>query len=160
MAEIVVGALVLGIAGASVEAIGKAVEGNEAKKTAYQQASAIEEQTAKQVSDFQEQGAAIKSRQAAFVGASGVKVEGSPLMVMQETARQLKEDEDWLKRQGQLASDITKKQGKDAQTASMVDIGTTLLTRSAQLYGAFSNYYGYQRPQISPYTYSPTRRYY
>ncbi len=154
-------ALTISAIGLGIQAL-SAIDANAKQKVATNaQVGMIEEQTAKQLSDFRDQGEAIKSRQAAFVGASGVKVEGSPLMVMQETARQLEEDAAWIKRQGELAVDITRKEGNAAEASRMLDTASTLLTGGFKLYDSFSANYGSQsRPKISPYRYSATRRYY
>lgn len=143
MASVATGVM-LGVSaiGMGIQAIGGIYSAQQKKETAREQAKLIEEQTRKEVEDFHEQGEALKSRQIALVGASGVKQEGSPLLVMQETARQLEEDELWIRTQGRKAAELTRKQGDAAFWSDIIGTTGTLLTSGASIYHAYSGYYG------------------
>jgi len=94
----------------------------------------------------------VLARQRALVGASGITTEGSPLLVMMETARQGELDALRIRytseveaRQGlfqaqqyQSEATLQRYQGKQAQKAGYLSAGGTLLTGI----GSAASYYG------------------
>jgi hypothetical protein len=88
----------------------------------------------------------VLARQRALVGASGVTTEGSPLLVMMESARQGELDAlrirytsevearsgQFQAQQYQSEATLQRLQGKQAQTAGYMSAGGTLLTGFAQ----------------------------
>ncbi len=160
-------AAVIGIAGLGLQAYGMYSQyqaGKAAaraqKKAAYENAAlleanarAIEEQTTDDAGRFRKEGEAFQSTQRAAIGASGVDLEGSPLLVMKETQANLLKDEKrifdtgmlqaWNEREkariaretGQLYQDVGRYQGY----ATLLTGGGNIATSAYTMWNAYGN---------------------
>ena len=125
-----VGGMVLGAVGS--------VLGGKAKKKAAKAAAAREREDAK----FREEAhrrdtARLISAQAAAAGASGLAIEGSPLLVMAETAQLGERDALHIRRGGQLNAAALKAEGSAAAIGGYLDAGAKLLSGGSTLAGLF-----------------------
>jgi hypothetical protein len=145
MATVAAATLVVSIVGLTAQAIGGVVSANNARETGKMQSDIILDRAKEEEQIFREQGESIKSTQQAFVGASGVETEGSPLMVMEKTASQIENDALKIREEGRRSAALVRKQGADAANTQMINTAATLLTGGAQLYNAFSGNYGQQK---------------
>jgi len=124
------------VIGTVVNFVGQYNTARAQKDAANKQADLIEKQAATQEEQFRRKGKALQSRQQAYLGASGVMVEGTPMLVMQDTAEQLEKDALYIREQGQDAADLARKQGDTAYWSGMLNSFGTLLTSGAQIYQA------------------------
>jgi len=101
------------------------------------------------------EGERILGRQRALFGKAGVTFEGSPLLLMEETAANIEMDALMIERTGKLTGQryeseatLSRMKGKSAQTTGYYGAYTTLMTGASQAIGVYGNY------RAS--TYSPT----
>jgi len=83
-------------------------------------------------------------RQKALYGKAGVTMEGSPLLLMEETASEGELDARMIEWSGSNKSErymsegqLSRMKGSQAKTAGYIGAGSTLLTGGAQAYGAY-----------------------
>lgn len=95
---------------AAAEAQKKAAEENAA--LLERNAAAIERQTMDDASRFRKEGQRFLSTQEAAVASSGVELEGSPLLALQETERALREDERRLIQNGILQAQTEREKAR------------------------------------------------
>ncbi|OGP65584.1 MAG: hypothetical protein A3K22_03505 [Deltaproteobacteria bacterium RBG_16_42_7] len=127
-------------------------ESGQQQKKAYKANAAILEQDAlaeKQKAEYEE-GAhrnrirQILSRQKALYGKSGVQMEGSPLLVMEDTAAQGEMDALAIRYGGDVAAartrseaNLMRMQGRTAGRLGTIKAGTTLLQGAGQSYRTY-----------------------
>ena len=87
------------------------------------------------------------SRQRALYGKSGVEIEGSPLLVMEDTAAQGEMDALAIRWGGDVAAararseaNLMKMQGRTAGRLGAIQAGTTLLSGAGQTYRDYRTY--------------------
>lgn len=133
---------IAGLAGGALSAAGSVFKGNATNQADQYNASvdtqrAAEEtdQAGAQTQDFIRKGSDTEASQVASQGASGVTGSGSPLMVDEDTVRQVALGAARTLQGGQLrASRLTddaqlqKMNGQNAVTASYLDAGSSILT--------------------------------
>ncbi len=114
---------------------------------AKREAEITEKKTSYEVASFRRQGEKFKAEQRATVGASGVRLEGSPLEVLAETASEIERDALMTRYAGKVEekrymaqSALLKTQGKYAKKAANLGALTTLLTGAGTL-----GLYGYSK---------------
>lgn len=138
-------------AGTAISAYGSYASGRAQKKQAEANAQIAEadakaaEQKAKYDEDLHRQRVRkILSSQRAAIGSSGVSVEGSPLLALEETAREGELDALAIRYGGDVSASrsrseaaLSRQEGRSAQRAGYIQAGSTLLTGGARAYGAY-----------------------
>ena len=116
----------------------KAYEAN--AEIAKADAAATEQKTQYDETAHRENVKRILSRQRALYGSSGVEMQGSPLLVMQDTAAQGEMDALAIRYGGDVEAarkrseaNVMKMQGKSAERLGMIGAGTTLLSGAGQI---------------------------
>lgn len=111
-----------------------AAAGTQAKLSRLQ-SEAEEERASAEAGVIRRKARELFSAQRAAYAASGVKLEGSPLLVMADTIRESGRDilnvykqSDARKLGYEIEADMFKAYGKSARTASYINAGSTLLT--------------------------------
>lgn len=114
---------------------------------AAREAGITKKKTSYEVAQFRRQGEKFKAEQRATVGASGVRLEGSPLEVLAETASEIERDALMMRYAGrvqeqkyQMESKQFKTQAKYARKAGTLKAVSTLLSGAGTL-----GLYGYQK---------------
>lgn len=142
-------ALAAGIGGGLMSAAGSIQKGQAAKQAAdynaavdYQRAAEEKDQAGAQAQDYVRKGSDTVESAVAMQGASGVTGEGSPLLVDENTVRQValgaaRTLQGGDLRASRLKDDATlqKMKGDNAVTGSYLDAGSSLLTSA----GKFAN---------------------
>lgn len=112
---------------------------------AKREAEITEKKTSYEVASLRRQGEKFKAEQRATVGASGVRLEGSPLEVLAETASEIERDALMTRYAGKVEekkymaqSALLKTQGKYAKKAGNLSALTTLISGAGAL-----GFYGY-----------------
>lgn len=109
----------------------------------------VTKQTEKEVGRFREAGEAFKGTQRAVIGRSAAKMEGTPLMLLQETSAKIEEDVLAIKEYGaherrrlgmqkeqyELMGEYYKGVAGQAWLTGLLGMGSTFLTGYAQTYG-------------------------
>lgn len=144
-------AVAIGYIGSGVIAAGSAAylgyqQNQAAKKSAEiaeDAARATENKAAYDEAAHRERVKKIISSQRALYASAGVTEEGSPLLVMEDTAKQGEMDALAIRYGGDVAAaqarsqaNLYKLQGKQASNASYLRAGTSLLTSGYKAYGA------------------------
>jgi hypothetical protein len=118
---------------------------------AAREAEITKKKTSYEVAAFRRQGEKFKAEQRATVGASSVRLEGSPLEALAESASKIERDALVTRYTGQVESQkymaqsaLLKSQAKYAKKAETLNAMTTLLTGTARLglYGYSSGMFG------------------
>ena len=114
---------------------------------AQREAEITAKKTSYEVAAFRRQGEKFKAEQRATVGAAGVRLEGSPLEVLAETASQIERDALMTRHIGKvqeqkylMESKLLKTQAKYAKKAGRLGAATSLLTGLGTL-----GLYGYEK---------------
>jgi hypothetical protein len=104
--------------------------GGLSKRKAYrEQAREIERTGAQQEQEFRQQGEEFKGEQRAALGAAGAEMgSGSPLQLMQDTARQVEEDAMKIRRETAYSAKQARRAGGAALAEGIAGMGSTLLT--------------------------------
>lgn len=71
---------------------------------------------------------ALKGRQRAVVAASGTTLEGSPLLIVQDTAREAEIEVRHILRGGEARASAYQQAGEASAQAGFIDAGSTLLS--------------------------------
>jgi hypothetical protein len=71
---------------------------------------------------------ALMGRQRAVVAASGTTIEGSPLLIVQDTAAEAETEIRHILRGGEAQASAYQKAGSAAAQANIIDAGSTLLS--------------------------------
>ena len=115
-------------------------------RVAEQSAVAATEKAAYDEQIHREQVRKVLSKQRALYGKSGVDMTGSPLLVLEDTAKTGELDALAIRYGGEIEASrarsgagLSKAQGSQARTASYLQAGTTLLTGGSQAYGGYMN---------------------
>jgi len=118
---------------------------------AAREAEITKKKTSYEVASFRRQGEKFKAEQRATVGASGVRLEGSPLESLAETASQIERDALMIRYSGKteeqkyrMESKYLKTQAKYARKAGTLKAISTLLSGAGTL-----GLYGYQQGWFS-----------
>jgi hypothetical protein len=142
-------ALVAGIGGGLMSAAGSIQKGNAAEEAANynvavdrQRAAEEKDQAGAQTQDYIRKGSDTVESAVALQGASGVTSEGSPLMVDENTVRQVALGAARTLQGGQLRASrleddatLQKMKGESAVTGSYLDAGSSLLTSVGKFAG-------------------------
>lgn len=141
-------------AGAGVQAIGQYQQAkSEAQWHEYNaKVAEMNAIAAKQQAEYEEQKhrretERILSRQRALYGKAGVRLEGSPLLVMEETAAEAEMDALAIRRGGYIQSErykseagIERMKAQSTRRAGAYKAGTTLLTGTGDFASSYSTY--------------------
>jgi uncharacterized protein involved in type VI secretion and phage assembly len=141
----------MAVLGAAMSAWAQMEAGKTAEKTGEYnaQVAAADAAAAKESAAYEEkkhriEAQKLQARQRARYAKAGVKFEGTPLMVMEESQAEAEEEALMIRRQGEVAAQrywsqgrIARKQGKIARRTGYLMAGATLLT------GAAKDYYGH-----------------
>jgi hypothetical protein len=141
--------LLLGLGGAAVSAIGSIQKGQATKQAAdynaavdQQQAAEEQDQANAQTQDYLRKGSDTEASAVAAQAGAGVTGEGSPLLVDENTVRQVALGAARTLQGGQLRASrlqdqaqLQTLQGNNAVTASYLDAGSSLLTSVGKLGG-------------------------
>ena len=87
-----------------------------------------------------EQSAQLMGEQAARYGASGVSMEGSPLMVMADQARQSELEALAIRNEGKMASEAYKSEESQYKKAATMSLMGGVLNSAGYGYGAYKKY--------------------
>lgn len=145
--------LAAGVAGAGVSAVGSIVKGQSTQQADNFNASVDEtraqeeiDQSKASTQDYIRKGSNQETSAVADQGASGVTGSGSPLMVDEDTVRQVALGASRTRQGGQLRAarlrdDATLQRmgGANAVTASYLDAGSSLLTGASKIGAAYGN---------------------
>jgi len=145
MAVLPVIAAVAAVAGTAVSVIGSLQAGSAQKKASERQAAYEAEQARIREDQERRKAKALLGRQRAAVGASGVTMEGSPLLTLMDTATEYEKDLLNIRRGAQYQIGETLAAGEQAQTASYYRAGSTVLTGLGQ---TASTLYDFYRPNM------------
>lgn len=158
MCEPLTGMMILGgisALGTAASVAGSIQQGKQQEKVAEynaavaeQGAIAEEQKAAYEEEAHRKKVKSILSSQQAAYGATGVDMEGSPLLVMEDTAAQGELDALAIRYGGDVAAaqkrsqaNLYRMQGKNARTAGYINAGTSLLTGAANIGNSL---YGYK----------------
>ena len=131
-------AMILQGAGSLFNAMGAIREGAQADKTAEFNADQVREAANIKAEQIKEESRRILATQRARYGASGVTMEGSPLLVQLESARNAKLDEMMVRYSGEKQARIMDWEGKQAKTASYWKAGNSILTGASGMMNQYS----------------------
>lgn len=115
------------IIGSVVSAAGSIAAGNAEKKAAQQNVVLARMQAEEDARRSARQSSALMGRQRAVVAASGTTLEGSPLLLSQDTAREAEIEFQHIRRGGAARADAYDRAGDAAARAGFIDAGATLL---------------------------------
>ena len=116
------------IAGTVISAAGTISAGNAQKKAQQQNAALVRVQAEEDARRSRRQSEALMGRQRAVVAASGTTLEGSPLLIMQDTAAEAETEIRHILRGGQARASAYQRAGSAAAQAGFIDAGSTLLS--------------------------------
>lgn len=116
------------IVGSVVSAAGSISAGKAQKKAAQQNAALARMQAEEDARRARRQSDALMGRQRAVVGASGTSMEGSPLLIVQDTAREAEIEVRHILRGGAARASAYQQAGAAAARSSYIDAGSTLLS--------------------------------
>jgi hypothetical protein len=138
-----VASAVIGATGAVISADSQRKAANYNADRAEQNAKAAEEKAAYDERMHRESVRKILSAQRALYGDSGLSMEGSPLLVMEDSTKQAELDALAIRYGGDInaaqqrsSANLLRMQGANAQTAGYITAGTTLLS-GAKAAGAY-----------------------
>lgn len=113
-------------------------------KMAQYQAQREQEAAADRAQRYQKEAQRRLSSMRAGYLASGVSMEGTPLLTLMESAQEAAKDEVRIKRQGDMVSwgllseaNLSKMRGKSAYTQGVMGAGSSLLGGAARAYGLY-----------------------
>jgi len=107
--------LIAAAATAAVVSAGASIYGGiQARKQAKKEAALINEDAQHQANQHAKDVEKFRKRQKVAFLSSGVSLEGSPLLVLEETRKEGEEEVARIRRGGQIRSDIRQQQGRDA----------------------------------------------
>ena len=152
--SLAVAAVVVSAVGVVTSAYGQYEQGQAQKKWGSYSAAVAERdaETARMNAEYEagvhrKETQRLLGRQRALYGKSGVTFEGSPLLMMAETAAEGELDALMIKREGELRAQgyhseatLSRMRGRAAQSAGYYGAGSTLLTGAGQTayqYGAY-----------------------
>lgn len=118
----------LAIVGSVVSAAGSISAGNAQKKAAQQNAALARMQAEEDARRSRRQSNALMGRQRAVVAASGTTMEGSPLLIVQDTAAEAETEIRHILRGGAARASAYQQAGGAAAQAGLIDAGSTLLS--------------------------------
>jgi hypothetical protein len=118
----------LAIVGSVVGAAGSISAGNAQKKTAQQNAALARMQAEDDARRSRRQSDMLMGRQRAVVAASGTTMEGSPLLIVQDTAAEAETEIRHILRGGEVRANAYQQAGSAAAQAGFIDAGSTLLS--------------------------------
>lgn len=121
------------IAGTVISAVGQHKSGNAADEAAHINADRAIEEAGIREQQQRTQDRSILARAKSIVGVSGVTMQGSPLDVMAESARQAEQNALIIRRGGELEAQSQIYAGKAAKTASNYGVAGTILTGAASV---------------------------
>jgi len=132
-----VGAAVAAIVGGTIlKGASQVVAGAKQKKIAGEEAKYLERLGEQEEREFRESGELFKREQRAALGSSGAVLgSGSPLELMDETARKIEEDALKIRREYQHRAKQTRRSGEAAMIEGLAGMGTTFLTGIEKMYG-------------------------
>ena len=116
------------IVGSVINAAGSISGGKSEKKAAQQNAALARMQAEEDARRSRRQTDALMGRQRAVVAASGTTMEGSPLLIVQDTAREAEIEVRHILRGGAMQARAYQQAGAAAAQAGFVDAGSTLLS--------------------------------
>lgn len=119
-AAVTVGAAALG-------AVSQANAGKSAKRWAAHNAAQERKLAGERERISRRQSDLLKGRQRAAAAAQGTTMEGSPLLALEDTAAEAELEALHIRQGGEARAAAQMKRGKDAQVASYMDAGSTLL---------------------------------
>jgi hypothetical protein len=116
------------IVGSVISAAGSLSAASSQKKAAQQNATLARLQAEEEVRRLRRQSDALMGRQRAVVAASGTTMEGSPLLIVQDTAREAEIEIRHILRGGEARANAFQQAGSAAAQAGLIDAGSTLLS--------------------------------
>ena len=116
------------IVGSVVSAAGSISAGNAQKKAAQQNAALARIQAEEDARRSRRQSNGLMGRQRAVVAASGTTLEGSPLLIVQDTAAEAETEIRHILRGGEARASAYQQSGNAAGQAALIDAGATLLS--------------------------------
>lgn len=145
-------ALYVALGATAVSAASAAYQGQQAKKEAdynaaimEQNAIAAKNKAAYDETMHRERVRKLLSTQKAQLGRSGISLEGSPLLILEETVAQGELDALAIRYGGDIeasrsrsAANLSRMQGKSAITSGYVQAGSTLLSGGSRAYSNYS----------------------
>ena len=142
------------MAGTAFSAMNQIQQGKDQKKW-YEYNAAVAERDAEEARKIAEyeaeqtrkEGQKLLSAQQARYASSGVTFEGSPLLLMEETAKEIELDALMTERTGEVTAQkytteaaLSRMKGSSANTAGYYGAGSTLLTGAGQAASSYSKY--------------------
>lgn len=116
------------VIGSVIGAAGSISAGNAEKKAAQQNAALARMQAEEEARRTRRDTDALMGRQRAVVGASGTTMEGSPLLIVEDTAREAEIEIRHILRGGAARAESLRQSGNAAAQAGFLDAGSTLLS--------------------------------
>ena len=118
----------IAIAGSVVSAAGSIAAGNAQKKAATQNAALARMQAEEDARRSRRLSDALMGRQRAAVASSGTTMEGSPLLIVQDTAAEAETEIRHILRGGAARANAYLEAGSAAAQAGFIGAGSTLLS--------------------------------
>jgi len=115
------------VVGSVISAAGSISAGKAEKKAAEQNAALARMQAEEDARLSRRQSDALMGRQRAVIAASGTTMEGSPLLIVQDTAREAEIEVRHILRGGAARASAYQQAGSAAAQAGFFDAGSTLL---------------------------------
>lgn len=116
------------IVGSVIGAAGSISAANAQKRAAQQNAALARMQAEEDARRARRDSGALMGRQRAVVGGSGTTMEGSPLLIVQDTAREAEIEVRHILRGGEARARAYQEAGSAAAKAGFIDAGSTLLS--------------------------------
>lgn len=113
------------IAATALQAVGSIYGGIQANKAAKEQARIAQEDARAAADARGKQITKLKAEQQAQFAASGVTLDGTPLMVLDETQREGDAEVNDILRQGRNNAKVIRTQGRNALTSGILSAATT-----------------------------------
>ena len=128
------------IAGSLLQAYGSYRQGKAEKKAANARAALEMEAATDQANYKRDQLKKLIASQTVAYAKSGVTLEGSPLLVMEETEREGLAEADKIERTGRRRAEAERQAGRDAFTGGLIGAGASLASAGYSAYkgGVFS----------------------
>ena len=121
--------------GSVVGGVAKLAGGISQRKAYRREASEISRVGKQEEAEFREQGEQFKGEQRSALGAAGAEVStGSPLQLMQDTARKVEEDAMKIRRETTFKARQARKAGGAALAQGIMGMGSSFLTATSQTY--------------------------
>jgi len=116
------------IVGSVISAAGSIAGSTSEKKAARQNAALARMHAEEDARRSRREVEALMGKQRALVAASGTTLEGSPLLILQDTAREAEIEVRHILRGGASRADAFRRAGGAASRAGFIDAGSTLLS--------------------------------